>query len=181
MAPQADDLTIRLLAEADLVHLADLDRSEEITLGYRVEEGRLIAEPVDRKRSRWDEGQVARFRLRVLEQLERGGQAVGAFDGDRLVGFAVLGYCFRGPNRDYLHLDLLHVSRPYRRMGVATRLMEQIESLARERGARRLYISATPSQSAVGFYFSRGARLAPEPDPELHALEPHDIPLMIEL
>ena len=106
---------------------------------------------------------------------------MAAFDGDTLAGFAILGHDFRGPERDYLCLDLLHISRPYRRMGVATRLMEVIERLARERGARRLYISATPSGSAVNFYSSRGAHLAETPDPALHAMEPHDIPLMLEL
>ncbi|NPV08502.1 MAG: GNAT family N-acetyltransferase [Anaerolineae bacterium] len=181
MTPDANSLTLRPLSKDELHLIAHVDRSEEIFLGYRLADGRLVSEKVERKKERWDEAQVERFRLRALDQLERGGQAVGAFDGDRLVGFAVLGPTFRGPRQDYLHLDLLYVTRSHRRMGVASRLMQEIERLARERGARRLYISATPSESAIAFYFSRGAHLAPEPDPELHAMEPLDIPLMLEL
>jgi len=188
MTSSLDQLTYRPFTLADLPHLADIDRSEEITIGYRVEGGKLVSEPVDRKRPRWDEAMLERQRVRTQELLERGGQAVGAFAVDpeapgreRLAGFATLGHSFRGPAQDYLHLDLLYVSRAYRRHGLASRLMEEIERLARERGARRLYISATPSGSAVNFYFSRGAHLAETPDPELHAMEPHDIPLMLEL
>lgn len=188
MATEGVHLVFRALTLSDLTHLAEIDRSEEITIGYRVEGGKLISEPVDRKRPRWDEAMLERYRLRTQDLLERGGQAVGAFDadpeapgGERLAGFATLGHSFRGPEQDYLHLDLLYVSRDYRRRGVASRLMDEIERMARERGARRLYISATPSGSALGFYFSRGAHLAEVPDPELHAMEPHDIPLMLEL
>jgi hypothetical protein len=52
---------------------------------------------------------------------------------------------------------------------------------ARERGARLLYISATPSDSAIGFYTSCGARPAARVDPELFALEPEDIHLALPL
>ncbi len=181
MTTAGDRLTFRPFTLADLPHLADLDRTEHITVGCRVEAGKIVFEPVDRLRERWTGEQVKRCEARVTHELERGGQAVAAFNGETLAGFAVLGHDLRGPEQDYLCLDLLHISRPYRRMGVGTRLMEEIERLARECGARRLYISATPSSSAVSFYFSRGAQLAETPDPASQALEPKDIPLMLEL
>ena len=48
---------------------------------------------------------------------------------------------------------------------------------ARELGARRLYISSTPSENTVRFYLRRGARVTNEVDAALFALEPEDIHL----
>jgi hypothetical protein len=52
---------------------------------------------------------------------------------------------------------------------------------ARREGARRVYVSATPSGSAVGFYRSQGFALTRDPVPELLALEPEDIHMIKEL
>jgi hypothetical protein len=59
--------------------------------------------------------------------------------------------------------------------------MSMAADRARARGARFLYISATPSQSAIGFYLGHGSRLAPQVDEELFALEPEDIHLVLQL
>lgn len=106
---------------------------------------------------------------------ERGGTFLGAFDGDRLVGVAVLDTVPLGAQRDQLQLTFLHVSHDYRGQGLGARLFEEMRTLARARGARYLYVSATPSENTVRFYQRRGCIVAPEPDPELLALEPEDI------
>ena len=48
---------------------------------------------------------------------------------------------------------------------------------ARKLGAKKLYISATPSENTVNFYLHLGCVLAKEMDPELFELEPEDIHL----
>jgi hypothetical protein len=47
--------------------------------------------------------------------------------------------------------------------------------------ARRLYISATPSENTVNFYLRQGCVLARQIDPELFELEPEDIHLEYDL
>ncbi len=59
--------------------------------------------------------------------------------------------------------------------------MDEICRLARRRGAKQLYISATQTESAVGFYLRYGCRLAEAVDPALYELEPKDIHLMLDL
>jgi hypothetical protein len=59
--------------------------------------------------------------------------------------------------------------------------MENACDIAREAGAVRMYISSIPSSSAVGFYLAQGCKLAEEVDPELYALEPEDIHLILDL
>ena len=64
---------------------------------------------------------------------------------------------------------------------MASLLFDEMREEAARRGARRLYISATPSEGALRFYLSQGARLADPPDPELLALEPEDVHLVLSL
>ena len=78
-------------------------------------------------------------------------------------------------------LAFLHVSREYRRYGIAAQLMEQAGDIARSAGAQQMYVSATSSSSTVDFYLAQGCRLAEEVDPEQYALEPEDIHLILDL
>ncbi|MGH2820687.1 MAG: GNAT family N-acetyltransferase [Actinomycetota bacterium] len=102
---------------------------------------------------------------------------MGAFDEDVIAGAALLGEEL-APG--IVQVALLYVSRPYRRRGVAGALMNEMERLARDRGARSLYVSAVPSESAVRFYLSRGFRPT-EPLPEPFAKEPEDIHMLFAL
>jgi N-acetylglutamate synthase-like GNAT family acetyltransferase len=60
-------------------------------------------------------------------------------------------------------------------------LFEKAVAKARELGARRLYISSTPSENTVRFYLLRGARLADDLDAALFELEPEDIHLEFDI
>jgi hypothetical protein len=59
--------------------------------------------------------------------------------------------------------------------------MDELCRRARGRGAEQLYISASDTESAVGFYLGYGCRPAERVDPELFALEPTDIHLTLDL
>lgn len=104
--------------------------------------------------------------------LEKGGSAIGAFVGDALVGIAVLRFRL---TKNMAQLAALFVSKDYRRLHVAQRLTEEVVRLARQRGAKALYVSATPSESAIGFYRSQGFEPTAQVNKELYELEPEDI------
>jgi hypothetical protein len=59
--------------------------------------------------------------------------------------------------------------------------MDDAQKIARDAGAHQMYVSSIPSSSAVDFYLAQGCRLAEEPDPDLYALEPEDIHLIVAL
>ena len=107
-------------------------------------------------------------------EVRSGGAALGAFDGDKLVGIAVVRY---GLTDTMAQLTALFVSRDHRRLGVARRLTRAVCSLAKMAGATDLYVSATLSRSAVGFYRSQGFRLADQVYNELYEVEPEDSPM----
>lgn len=106
----------------------------------------------------------------ILE--EHGGVLLGAFDGNALVGLAVLRPRL---TERMAQLAGLFVSDSHRRQGIARRLAAETYRLAKEAGAAEMYVSATPSGSAVGFYLSEGFMPTDSPHPDLFALEPEDI------
>ena len=174
-------ITVKALGRDDVGKIGDVDRTEKVTVGYEVRDGELRSYAVDWDVPPWTAERVAGFAATTTFELDRGGAFLGALAGDSLAGFAVLGHKFLASDPEAIQLVILHVSRPHRRRGVATRLLAEAAALARERGASRLYISATPSESAVGFYLKHGCRLAAVVDEELFALEPEDIHFVMDL
>lgn len=171
----------RLLAIEDENKLREIDRSESIDLIYEMQGGVVTEKPISNECPTWNEPQLQEIRDRFRYELENGGMAIGAFDGDILVGFGVLAHQFRGENGDRLQVDLMYVSRAYRRRGIGTRIIDELSAEARRRGAKYLYISSTETRSAVSFYRSVGSRLTDEVDEELFRKEPLDIHMLKEL
>ncbi len=168
---------------SDIDRVAEIDRSEHVTLGYFFRDGRLESESVDWPVPRWfAEGESEHSvpaKVRDWKPLlEQGGTMFGAFDGDLLVGLVIYRPELAGTTAQ---LAVLHVSNGYRRRGIATRLTAEAIRQARQDGATELYVSASPSRSAVGFYQSQGFRLVDKPHPELYALEPEDIHMIMTL
>lgn len=113
----------------------------------------------------------------LLDCFDRGGWCYGVFDDAALIGAAVLESRLIGKRKDQLQLKFLHLSRAYRKNGLGAKMFELASSIARARGVKRLYISATPSENTVNFYVKLDCTLAVPPDPELVELEPEDIHL----
>ncbi|MGE5149787.1 MAG: GNAT family N-acetyltransferase [Rhodospirillaceae bacterium] len=173
-----------MLGISDLAVLAAIDRSEHVDVQYGVENGRLVERPVAMAEvPPWDpvgDGphSVADKVAFCRRCLVAGAEFLGAFEGDELLGAAVVDGRFE-PGLAWL--AFLHVSRPHRRRGVASALWDAAISIAKEAGARSMYVSATPTGSAVGFYLARGCRLADPVHPGLFAEEPDDIHLVVAL
>jgi predicted N-acetyltransferase YhbS len=168
-------MNIRLLQRDEIPLIWQIDRSEIVENIYYLNEGKLVrrAEYFDMKG--WPPGEAEIYTPILLDCYERGGTFWGAFDNDKLIGAAILESKFIGSQSDTLQLKFLHVSCNYRRKGLGTRLFAQAAEKARELGAKKLYISATPSENTVNYYLRLGCALATDVNPELFALEPEDI------
>jgi len=174
-------LVIRPLLHDEIDMIWTIDRSEVIHNVYRLRQGVLVLEPAYCEASGWPPGEIEKVTPSLYACFHRGGGFYGAFDDLHLIGAAVIDGDFIGPHRDWIALQGLYVSRAYRRKGVGTSLFEHARSMARERGAKRLYISSTPTQNTVDFYLRLGCEIASEPDPTLLALEPEDIHLACKI
>jgi GNAT superfamily N-acetyltransferase len=169
---------LRPLAEGELGRIWGIDRAEVSTHTYIVQERRLRAIPEHVEVHGWPREQIATDMLLLSACFQRGGSFIGAFEGDLLVGVTVVDSVWLGAAKDRLQLKYLYVDRRVRGCGVGAALFRQAQAVALARGARELYISATPTARTVDFYLSRGSRLAEPPDPALYALEPDDIHLV---
>ena len=174
----SDAIEIRRLSVADIGLIGEIDRSEQINRLYKVVGGQLISEDVDLAVPTWDpvgtgEHSVASLIGYWEPVVAAGATFFGAFDGSALAGICIVDGSFE-PGMAWL--ALLHVSRTYRGMGIASAMWAAAERVAKEGGATSMYVSSTSSNSAVGFYLSRGCELAGSKlNPVLYEMEPEDI------
>lgn len=173
-------IEIRWMSPEEIEKIRQIDRSETIRSGYRVADGQLQEIAVEWDVPPWHTGEDGPHSMEEQVQfcrdhLGRGAWMCGAFDGERLVGIGIHTPDLR-PGMD--QLAYLHVSHGYRHRGIGYKIAAEIERHALDRGATRLYVSATPSASAVGFYQKFGFKPVEKPLPELFDLEPEDIHMM---
>lgn len=170
-------MTIRELAREELGRIWSIDRAEVIENVYHHEGDRLVLKPEYYDMKGWPPDEAEAYGPLLLDCFDRGGTFYGAFEDGRLVGVAVLESRFIGRAGDQLQLTFLHVSRKHRQAGLGRRLFDLTAARARELGARRLYVSATPSENTVHFYLHLGCRATGEIDAALFEREPDDIHL----
>lgn len=183
MNDKMGEILYRWMQVEEVNRIAEIDRAERIRTGYIFEAGQL-----QRLKVKWDtpsflvdgEGEhtVAHQIEFCRDHLERNGRMFGAFDGELLVGVGIVQNEIR---EGTAQLAYLHVSNGYRRQGIGSQITKELICEAKRAGAERLYVSATPSGSAVGFYRSHGFEPVDTPIPELFELEPEDIHMIREV
>jgi GNAT superfamily N-acetyltransferase len=173
-------MRVQRLHADDVSLVATIDRSEHVDVEYRVIDDELRQVPAAiTDIAAWDQvgagsHSVAAKIAFCSSAIARGGILLGVIDGERAAGLAIVVPVFE-PQLAWL--AVLHVSRPYRRQGVAQALWSVAVDGARANGAESMYVSATPTESAVGFYLRQGCQLAHPVHAELFAAEPEDIHL----
>lgn len=167
----------RALSRDEIADLWSIDRSEVIDAVYHLEDATLRLRPEHYDVRGWPPGEAEKYTALLEACHDRGGWLHGLFDGEQLIGAAVLDSRFLGRGRDLLQLKFLHVGRRHRGHGWGRRLFGLAGAEALRRGARGLYVSATPSEATIDFYLRRGCRVTAEPDAALFELEPEDIHL----
>jgi predicted N-acetyltransferase YhbS len=174
-------MNIRLLQRDEILLIWQIDRREIVENIYYLEDRKLLLQPDYFDIQGWPPGEAEHYTPILEDCYDRGGTFWGAFENDTLVGVAILESKFIGSQQDTLQLKFLHTSRDFRKRGIASTLFRLAVEKAKTLGAKKLYISATPSEHTVNYYMRLGAVLATGIDPELFALEPEDIHLEYEL
>jgi ribosomal protein S18 acetylase RimI-like enzyme len=170
-------IAIHRLTKHELSRVHEIDVSETGAVIYRYRDGALQTVPEQWTRPHWTAEAWQAHLQQWITDLHPD-LFLGAFDGEQLVGLASLRYQLTSTTAQ---LTTLHISRSYRRQGVASALVQEVIRLTKEDGAQTLYVSAVESASAVNFYLRQGFRPTDEPDPVLFALEPNDIHMVMTL
>ena len=174
-------MNYRVLSREEITCLGQLDRTERIDHVYHMRDGALVLEKEHWDVPRWSSEEVRRRVTTLQQEYDRGATFYGAFNGPRLAGVSVLDHVPLRTGIDRLNLSGLWVSHRHRGRGVGTALVRLVEREARDRGARALYVSATPSGNTVRFYRSLGFHVAEFIDPDQFESEPEDIHMELAL
>ena len=169
----------RRLGRTELLRVVEIDRRERINVLYDQHGTQLVARHGNWSATAWDAHGHGKHsveaRVHELQHyVDNGGVAFGALASGRLVGIGVVVPHLRP---GIAQLAFLHVSAPWRAMGIGSRLSEQLEQIARTAGDSDMVVSATPSENTVRFYLARGFQPTAEPIAELFELEPEDVHL----
>lgn len=174
-------MIIRELARSEIPYLWQINRAEVINNIYYIRDGKLVLEPEHYDMRGWPSGEPEHYTPFLMDCFDRGGYFWGAFERELLIGAVVLENRFIGSGKDTLQMKFLHVSANFRKKGLGNRLFTLAAGKAIELGAKKMYVSATPSENTINFYMHLGCVLATEVDKELLALEPDDIHLEFDL
>ena len=170
-------MNIRKLARDEISAIWQIDRSEVIDNIYYLRDGKLVLEAEHFEMEGWPPGEPEHYTPILLDCYDRGGHFWGIFIKGEMIGAAILENKRIGSRKDTLQLKFLHVSCAYRQQGLGKKLFLITSQKARDMGAKKIYVSATPSENTVNFYMRMGCVLATEIDQELFKLEPEDIHL----
>ncbi len=117
----------------------------------------------------------------LKETFEKNGFAIGAFDGERLIGFCSVNLDEFGKHHKYVLLDQIFISKEYKRKGIGRKLFYMSANKARKYGADKFYICAGSSEDTLAFYVSLGCKDAEEINQELYEKDPNDVQLEYDL
>ena len=105
----------------------------------------------------------------------------GAFDGERIVGFATVSHHIFGATARYAELVYFQISEEYRRQGIGKKLFSMVCEEALRLGAEKLYISSHSSKESQAAYRALGCTPAEEINASRVAEEPFDVQLEYRL
>lgn len=168
------NLVYRPMSSSEAERIREIDAECHIKNAWRIVEGnkRQLVEInwTDHELPNGTDWHIERYK----KSLNHGGTSIGCFNGNTLVGYAVVNSDVFGKLSKYVLLDQIFVSKSYRGKSIGKKLFSHACSAARQFGADKLYICAGSSEDTIAFYFNLGCIDAQEIDSALAAEDPND-------
>ncbi len=158
----------------------DFIRHQEVTKCWRYEKNQWIIkeEPfIDD----WTEADYQILISCLKNTVDTGGFVYGAFENGKLKGFVSVEALLFGGEQKYLDLTSIHVSEDMRGKGIGRALFLVAKKWAKEKGAKKLYISAHSAVESQAFYKAMGCVEAAVYHPRHVEEEPYDCQLECQL
>lgn len=160
--------------------LDDFVRHQQVTECWRQVDGEWQLLPISFTED-WSLEQCRSIAADVAVHMDMDQTAIGAFEGDRLVGFITLSHDIFGTSAKYAEVVCFQVSEKYRGMGIGGELFRRICVKAEALGAEKLYISGHSSKESQAIYKALGCTHAKEINERLVREEPCDVQLEYDL
>lgn len=133
----------------------DFVRHQNVTKCWRKEKGVWLIKDIPFTDD-WSEADYETLVRCLKNTAVTGGFVYGAFCGGALKGFVSVEPEIFGGAQKYLDLSSIHVSEDMRGMGIGKTLFLAAKEWARQRGGRKLYISAHSAVESQAFYKAMG-------------------------
>ena len=160
--------------------LDDFVRRQKVTECWRKTGGEWKLVP-NIYEENWSQVQCREIAEDVVHHINLDQTGFGAFDGERIIGFATVSHRIFGAAARYVQLVCFQISEEYRRQGIGKKLFSMVCEEARRLGADKLYISAHSSKESQAAYRALGCTPAEEVNEGLAAAEPFDIQMEYRL
>ena len=108
------NITYNPLRLEELNKIAEIDRSENILEAYSYKKGQLLTEQVNETVTAFEPDELEAIIEKQKYLKQGGGEVIGAFINNRLVGVASIENRKRGAASDYCKMDILYVSNASR-------------------------------------------------------------------
>ena len=125
----------------------------------------------------WNNNDLAFLTECLKNTVSTGGLLYGAFVKEKLKGFVSVESAALGSDKQYLDLSCIHVSKDMRRQGIGRKLFETAKQYAKQKNAKKLYISAHSAVETQAFYKAMKCTEAQEYDKHHVEKEPYDCQL----
>lgn len=125
----------------------------------------------------WTVEQCQKIAADVALRMGNDQTAIGAFDGEEVIGFITVSHNIFGNTAKYVELVCFQVSEPYRGKKIGKTLFYKACEEAKRLGADKLYISAHSSKESQAAYKAIGCVHAKEINQKLAQEEPCDVQL----
>ena len=160
--------------------LDDFVRRQTVTECWRKinNDWKLVPNAYEEK---WSLAQCREIAEDVVHHINLDQTGFGAFDGERIIGFATVSHRIFGAAARYVQLVCFQISEEYRRQGIGRKLFSMACEEAWRLGADKLYISAHSSIESQAAYRALGCSFAEEINEELAAAEPFDVQMEYRL
>ena len=151
-------------------------RHQTVTECWRKEENKwiLVSNPFVEN---WTIEQCWAIAEDIVQHMNQDQTGFGAYDGERIVGFATVSHHIFGETANYVELVCFQVSEEYRHQGIGRKLFTMICEEALRLGADKLYISGHSSKESQAAYRALGCKNAEELNEILAEKEPFDVQL----
>ena len=151
-------------------------RHQKVVKCWRKERGKWVIRD-DPFIDDWGEREYQYLVKCLKHTVASGGLMYGAFKDGELKWFSSVEAEFFGSKKEYLDLSCIHVSEELRGEGIGKKLFLAAARWAREKGAKKLYISGHSAVETQAFYKALGCVEAKEYNKKHVDLEPYDCQL----
>ena len=155
-------------------------RRQQVSECWRNVKGQWKLLPIQFEQN-WSAEHCQEIAADMVSHMEKDQTAIGAFDGEEVIGFITVSHTMFGVTAKYAELVCFQVSEPYRGKKIGKTLFQKACEEAKRLGADKLYISAHSSKESQAAYQALGCVHAAEINQKLAEEEPCDVQLEYEL